>query len=494
MVNKLATLPAALAVIALTAFSTGCSHRSGSEQTTGAAEFASALKGKVTTDAMMAHLSKLQDIANANNGTRAVGTPGYEASVDYVVNTLRDSGFDVQTPEFSARVFHAEKPELTVGGRPVEARALDFSLGTPPGGVSGPLVAAPANSLGCAAADYGDLPVRGAVVLVDRGTCPFAQKEDSAAQRGAVAMIIADNVDEEQMGGTLGPTTEVKIPVLSVTKSTGVQLRGQPGPTTIKLDASAQSFKARNVIAQTKTGSDANVVMAGAHLDSVPEGPGINDNGSGVAAVLETAVRLGSSPPVHNKLRFGFWGAEELGLIGSRNYVESLDLAALKNIALYLNFDMLASPNPGYFTYDGDQSLPMDARGKPVVPEGSAGIERTLVAYLKSAGKTAQDTSFDGRSDYDGFTLAGIPAGGLFSGAEGKMSADQAKLWGGTADQPFDPNYHQKGDTLDHIDRTALGINGGGVAYALGFYAQDLSGHNGVPAMEDRVRHVLAKS
>lgn len=494
MVNKLATLPAALAVIALTAFSTGCSHRSGSEQTTGAAEFASALKGKVTTDAMMAHLSKLQDIANANNGTRAVGTPGYEASVDYVVNTLRDSGFDVQTPEFSARVFHAEKPELTVGGRPVEARALDFSLGTPPGGVSGPLVAAPANSLGCAAADYGDLPVRGAVVLVDRGTCPFAQKEDAAAQRGAVAMIIADNVDEEQMGGTLGPTTEVKIPVLSVTKSIGVQLRGQPGPTTIKLDASAQSFKARNVIAQTKTGSDANVVMAGAHLDSVPEGPGINDNGSGVAAVLETAVRLGSSPPVHNKLRFGFWGAEELGLIGSRNYVESLDLAALKNIALYLNFDMLASPNPGYFTYDGDQSLPMDARGKPVVPEGSAGIERTLVAYLKSAGKTAQDTSFDGRSDYDGFTLAGIPAGGLFSGAEGKMSADQAKLWGGTADQPFDPNYHQKGDTLDHIDRTALGINGGGVAYALGFYAQDLSGHNGVPAMEDRVRHVLAKS
>lgn len=494
MVNKLATLPAALAVIALTAFSTGCSHRSGSEQTTGAAEFASALKGKVTTDAMMAHLSKLQDIANANNGTRAVGTPGYEASVDYVVNTLRDSGFDVQTPEFSARVFHAEKPELTVGGRPVEARALDFSLGTPPGGVSGPLVAAPANSLGCAAADYGDLPVRGAVVLVDRGTCPFAQKEDAAAQRGAVAMIIADNVDEEQMGGTLGPTTEVKIPVLSVTKSTGVQLRGQPGPTTIKLDASAQSFKARNVIAQTKTGSDANVVMAGAHLDSVPEGPGINDNGSGVAAVLETAVRLGSSPPVHNKLRFGFWGVEELGLIGSRNYVESLDLAALKNIALYLNFDMLASPNPGYFTYDGDQSLPMDARGKPVVPEGSAGIERTLVAYLKSAGKTAQDTSFDGRSDYDGFTLAGIPAGGLFSGAEGKMSADQAKLWGGTADQPFDPNYHQKGDTLDHIDRTALGINGAGVAYALGFYAQDLSGHNGVPAMEDRVRHVLAKS
>ncbi len=496
MVHK---FPAVLAVLVatLTAFSAGCSHRSADPgiSSPAAGEFATTLHKKVTVDAMMAHLSKLQDIANANNGTRAVGTPGYEASVDYVANTLRRSGFDVQTPEFSARVFHGEKPAMTVAGKPVESRALDFSLGTPPDGVSGPLVAAPASdSPGCTAADYANLPVRGAVVLVDRGGCPFAQKEDAAAHAGALAMVIADNVDEQQMGGTLGPNTEVKIPVLSVAKSVGVQLRAQPGPTTIKLTASVQSFKARNVIAQTKTGSPTDVVVAGAHLDSVPEGPGINDNGSGVAAILETAVQLGSSPAVHNAVRFGFWGAEELGLIGSRNYVESLDLSGLKDIALYLNFDMLASPNPGYFTYDGDQSLPADKRGQPVVPEGSGGIERTFVAYLKSAGKTAQDTSFDGRSDYDGFTLAGIPAGGLFSGAETKMSDEQAKLWGGTADQPFDPNYHQKTDTLDHIDRAALGINGGGVAYAVGRYAQDLNGRNGVPVMDDRTRHVLAKS
>ena len=233
--------------------------------------------------------------------------------------------------------------------------------------------------------------------------------------------------------------------------------------------------------------------MAGAHLDSVPEGPGINDNGSGVAAVLETAVQLGNSPNVRHAVRFGFWGAEELGLIGSRNYVESLDLDALKDIALYLNFDMLASPNPGYFTYDGDQSLPADTRGRPVVPEGSAGIERTLVAYLKSAGKIAQDTSFDGRSDYDGFTLAGIPAGGLFSGAEVNKTDEQVKLWGGAANEPFDPNYHKNTDTLDHVDRTSLGINGGGVAYTLALYAQDLGGRNGVPVIDDRTRHVLGK-
>lgn len=224
-----------------------------------------------------------------------------------------------------------------------------------------------------------------------------------------------------------------------------MQLRGKSGPTTVKLTASTQSFKARNVIAQTKTGSTTDVVMAGAHLDSVAEGPGINDNGSGVAAVLETAVQLGNSPQVHNAVRFGFWGAEELGLIGSRNYVESLNIDALKNIALYLNFDMLASPNPGYFTYDGDQSLPLDSRGQPVVPEGSAGIERLLVAYLKLAGKTAQDTAFDGRSDYDGFTLAGIPSGGLFAGAEVKKTDEQAKLWGGTANEPLIPTITKRG-------------------------------------------------
>ncbi|BBU24605.1 amidohydrolase [Mycobacterium xenopi] len=460
-----------------------------------AVRFAEGLRGRISTEAMMGHLSKLQEIANASNGTRAVGTPGYDASVDYVAKTLRDNGFDVQTPQFTARVFHADPGSVTVSGKTVEAHAVQFSLATPAEGVSGPLVAAPAeDSPGCTASDYDGLPVQGAVVLVDRGTCPFAQKEKAAVERGAVAMVVADNVDEKEMGGTLGENTDVKIPVVSVTKADGAQLRAQPGPATVKLKAETQTFQARNVIAQTKTGSTTDVVMAGAHLDSVPEGPGINDNGSGVAAVLETALRLGNSPKIHNAVRFGFWGAEELGLIGSRKYIESLDVDGLKDIALYLNFDMLGSPNPGYFTYDGDQSLPADQRGNPVVPEGSAGIERSLVAYLKSAGKTAQDTSFDGRSDYDGFTQAGIPSGGLFSGAENKKSEEQAKLWGGTPGEPFDPNYHKKTDTLDQIDRTPLGILGGGVAYAVGLYAQDLSGRNGVPIREDRTRHVITTS
>lgn len=494
MVNKSTLI--LIAVAALTLATGGCASSDTVKplKSMSAPDFAASLRGRVTTDAMMAHLTKLQDIANANGNTRAVGTPGYDASVDYVVGKLRDKGFDVQTVQFDARVFHSDPGSVTVADKKFDARALEFTLATPPVGVTGPLVAVPVDaSPGCNASDYDNLPINGAVVLVDRGTCPFAQKENAAVQRGAVAMVIADNVVEEHMGGTLGENTDVKIPVVSVTKSDGALLRTTVGPATVKLSAETKTMQARNVIAQTKTGLTSDVVMAGAHLDSVPEGPGINDNGSGVAAVLETALQLGSSPQVHNAVRFGFWGAEELGLIGSRKYVESLDVDALKDIALYLNFDMLASPNPGYFTYDGDQSMPLDKRGSPVVPEGSAGIERSLAAYLNSAGKTPQDTSFDGRSDYDGFTLAGIPSGGLFSGAENKKTQEQAKLWGGAADQPFDPNYHKSTDTLDHIDRTELGINGGGVAYATGLYAQDLTGRNGIPIREDRTRHELAK-
>ncbi|HEY7051525.1 MAG TPA: M28 family metallopeptidase [Mycobacterium sp.] len=477
----------------------GCAHKAApQEQTTtpAAADYAQSLAKKVTADGMYADLQQLQQIADANGGTRAVDTPGYEASVDYVVKTLRDKGFDVQTPEFEFRHFIPGPQSLTVNGVNIGAQTLEYSPGTGPEGLTAPLVVTPADHTpGCAASDFDGMPIKGAVALVDRGSCQFAVKESVAAQRGAVALIIADNVDEDKIKGTLGATADIKIPVLGVTKSDGAKLRQNPGPVHVQVDAKVSMVKARNVIAQTKTGSTQNVVMAGAHLDSVKDGPGINDNGSGVAAVLDTAVQMGSSPPIYNAVRFAFWGAEELGLVGSQKYIEALDEDALKDIALYLNFDMLASPNPGYFTYDGDQSTPPAAdESAPRVPEGSAGIERALVAYLAGAGKPAEDTSFNGRSDYDGFTKAGIPSGGLFSGAEEKKSAEQAQRWGGQADEPFDPNYHKATDTLQNIDRAALAINGSGVAYAVGLYAQDIGGRNGVPVRQDRTRHVLKES
>lgn len=486
------------AALGLVLVASGCTRTAdtAAPSAPGAEKFANQLRQQITVEAMMAHLRTLQDIANGNNNTRAVGTPGYDASVDFVVKALRDRGFEVQTPEFQVRLATAEPGTVSSGADQFKALPLQYTIGTPPEGVTGPLVAARSgdDSPGCTAADYDGLPVAGAVVLVDRGQCQFGEKLKAAATVGAVALVVANNLDEPEMGGTLGATSEVKIPAVSVTKAQGATLRARTGPVTVRLKAEVRDVTARNVIAQTRTGSTADVVMAGAHLDSVPEGPGINDNGSGVAAVLETALRLGPTPDLRNAVRFGFWGAEELGLLGSQRYIESLNLDQLRDIALYLNFDMVASPNPGYFTYDGDQSTKIP-RGDsvPRVPEGSAGIERQLVTYLDDSGKTAQDTSFDGRSDYDGFTLAGIPSGGLFAGAEENMNDEQAKLWNGRAGEPFDPNYHKATDNIEHIDRTALGIQGAGVAYAVAFYATDLSGRNGVPPRGDRTRHVIEK-
>jgi Zn-dependent M28 family amino/carboxypeptidase len=491
-----------VSVAALTVGISGCGEdaesAAPSESRVAATEYAEKFGQSIGTDAMMAHLTQLQEIADQHDGNRAMGTPGYQASVDYVVKLLQDKGFDAQTSNFEVRLPFAEKPDVTVAGAEVPAVALSYTVGTEPEGVSGPLVAARVEETpGCADADYEGLPTQGAVVLVDRGSCPFGDKQTIAAKRGAVALIVADNVDRplEEFGGTLGSATDVKIPVVSITKGEGARLRSDPGNATIKLKAGVHINQTTNVVAQTKTGSTDNVVMLGAHLDSVPEGPGINDNGSGVAAVLETALQMGSSPDVRNAVRFAFWGAEELGLLGSSDYIGKLDAEELKDIALYLNFDMVGSPNPGYFTYDGDQSAPPAADGSvPRVPEGSAGIERMLVGYLDGAGKPARDTSFDGRSDYDAFTAAGIPSGGLFSGAEENKTAEQAEIWGGQADKPFDPNYHKKTDTLDQIDRAALEILGRGVGYSTALYAQDTSGRNGVPVREDRTRHVSSPS
>ena len=200
-------------------------------------------------------------------------------------------------------------PQLTVGGATIEAKPLQYTIGTPPEGVSGPLVAARVEDTpGCTASDYDGLPVQGAVVLVDRGKCQFTVKQSVAADRGAVALIVANNEDGDEMGGTLGerPTRRSRSSASPRRRASGCA--AQPGDTTSSSTPGSNDEHTRNVIAQTKTGSTADVVMVGAHLDSVPEGPGINDNGSGVAAVLETALQLGPSPKVQNAVRFGFWG------------------------------------------------------------------------------------------------------------------------------------------------------------------------------------------
>jgi Zn-dependent M28 family amino/carboxypeptidase len=227
--------------------------------------------------------------------------------------------------------------------------------------------------------------------------------------------------------------------------------------------------------------------MAGAHLDSVSAGPGINDNGSGSAALIEVAEQMAKVNP-RNKVRFAWWGAEEDGLLGSEAYVAGLSAEELDRITLYLNFDMVGSPNYGLFIYDGDDS---DDEGEGAGPAGSAQIEATFERFFDSRGIPTKGTDFTGRSDYGPFIAVGIPAGGLFTGAEGIKTADEVALWGGIAGAQYDPCYHLACDTFAGTGSgpgstppgrglIALDINSDAIAYAVLQYAMSTSDINGL--------------
>jgi Zn-dependent M28 family amino/carboxypeptidase len=424
------------------------------------------LVAEVSGDAALRHLQELQRIADANGGNRALGRPGYDASVDYVAGALRAAGYQVQTPEFTARRFTVRQQRLTVAGAEVAAVAFGYSPATPAGGLSGPL--ATVDGEACDAGALAGVP-RGSVLVVRRGTCTFAQKSAAAAGAGAQALLVVNNEKGALTGGTLGDTATGTVPTAGLSRADGDPLFARAGaPVSLVLDTAVDQVRSRNVIAQTSTGDPDRVVVAGAHLDSVPEGPGINDNGSGTAALLEIAVRLGSAPPVANAVRFAFWGAEEEGLVGSDAYVTGLGPQDRKRIAVYLNLDMVGSPNSGYFVLDGDGSEP--GAGEPA-PAGSAAVEKALVDALAATGVPVRGTGLDGNSDYAPFAAAGIPTGGLFTGASEPMTPAEAQLWGGRPNAPHDPCYHQACDRVDTIDRTALDRNADATARVIGRYA-----------------------
>jgi Zn-dependent M28 family amino/carboxypeptidase len=192
--------------------------------------------------------------------------------------------------------------------------------------------------------------------------------------------------------------------------------------------------------------------MLGAHLDSVPAGPGVNDNGSGTSALLEIADGMAqlaknkNKGSLTNRVAFAFWGAEESGLIGSTYFVEHLSDAEKADILANLNFDMLASPNFARMVYDGDGSS-FGTEGPP----GSDVIEHVFNQYFESQGLAYEGTAFTGRSDYGPFIAEGIPAGGLFTGAEEPKTAAQVARYGGVQGVWLDPCYHQVCDTLSTL-------------------------------------------
>jgi Zn-dependent M28 family amino/carboxypeptidase len=347
-----------------------------------------ALRNAVTVNGVMTHEKALQKIANQNvfNGvpTRAAGTPGYAKSVDYVAGKLRAVGYAVtvqnftyaQWRELSDSAFErvSPAPRVYVSGFEGDYLTMEYSGS---GDFTRQLV--PTNDIqprpagseftpggstsGCEAGDY-PAAVAGNIALVQRGTCPFRQKAETAQAAGAVAVVIYnegnDDPSDDRFGvvnGTLDPPLD-DIPVIGTSFAVGEELynQTQAGAVTVrvKTDTTVVTTATSNVLADTPGGRSDRVVVVGAHLDSVAEGPGINDNGSGTAANLETALqiaKLGIKPV--NKIRFAFWGAEEDGLIGSQHYIDTLPKKQRTSIMLNLNFDMVGSPNFVRFVYDG---------------------------------------------------------------------------------------------------------------------------------------------
>jgi Zn-dependent M28 family amino/carboxypeptidase len=477
-------------LLLLTGLLAGCSSRPGPPAT--APDLGRGLAAKVTADGMLARLRALQDIANANGGNRAAGTPGYDASVEYVAKALRGRGFDVTTPQFD-RLYavSAGKPTLTVAGRSYQVDQASLLVRTPPGGLTGPPVR-PNRPAGCTAGDYPSVVPKGAIAVVDDSRCSVVDKQNSAVAKGAVALIVVSQPNGAGAPPTLfgpGYYNQLTMPVAVVGANGGAALAYATTPVRLVLDAENIKITSQNVLAQTKTGSPHEVVMVGAHLDGPRGGPGINDNGSGAAAVLETALQLGPLPPVNNAVRFVFWGADQDGPNGAMDYVFGLDAERLNDIALYMDFVMLGSANAGFFTDDGDQSGPPGAGVSAAdVPEGSAGIERTLGGYLNLAGKRPADMPLSARTDYHPFMVAGVPIGGMTAGASQTKTTVQARLWGGQPGVWFDPNYQSAHDTVGNINREALAVMGSGVAYAVGYYAESIGGVNGVPPHDKRHR------
>ncbi|KQQ08029.1 hypothetical protein ASF46_11740 [Rathayibacter sp. Leaf296] len=433
------------------------------------------LADAVTVDGIMEHLEAFQAIADANGGNRAIGTTGYELSGQYVESVLAAAGYETERQDFTTTTQTIDAFSLTTTPA-VEGIPMSFTPSTPEGGVTGELIA-PVDPLGCTADAWAGLDATGEVALVSRGVCSFAEKSAAAGAAGASAVIIYNNAPAEPLNGTLGAPDETYIPSVGVTLEEGqALLAALPTSATLVLEQTTTDTDTFNILAETAGGNHDNVVMLGAHLDGVPEGPGINDNGSGSATLLETAVELAEAGETTNAVRFAWWGAEEVGLVGSYNYVDSLTEEDAAKIATYMNFDMVASPNYVVSVYDANEST----YEAPVeVPAGSIATEKAFTDYFDSIGQPWIDTAFDGRSDYDGFISVGIPSSGVFTGADDIKTEEEVALFGGTAGIPHDPNYHSAGDDLANINQEALGITSKAIAFVTASFADDTSAIDG---------------
>ncbi|MFI0404720.1 M28 family peptidase [Actinomadura sp. 3N508] len=429
----------------------------------------------VTLKDIEAHLRAFQEIADYNGGNRASGGAGYDVSVRYVAGRLRKAGLTPKIQKFSYPFWRERSRAVLARTAPSKATyrlGRDFATlaYSGSGKVTARVIAVDVPSRGegtsgCEKADFKGFK-RGSIALVQRGTCTFETKAANARAAGASAVVIYNKPGEK---GLLNGTVNrpARIPVVGTSRTVGLALAkaARKGGLTLRVRTDTVHGKRRssNVIADSGRGRAGNVVLLGAHLDSVREGAGINDNATGSAALLAIAAKikhLGKSG-LRNRVRFAWWGAEEEGLRGSTHYVKSLPRADREKIAVALNFDMLGSRNGTRGVYDGDHSTRTGTRA----PAGSGAVEKMFRDYFASRRLPTTEHEFSGRSDYGPFIEAGIPSGGMATGADGVKTAAEAKAFGGRAGKVYDPCYHAKCDRLKNVNRKLLGTNADGIAH-----------------------------
>jgi Zn-dependent M28 family amino/carboxypeptidase len=395
---------------------------------------------------LMGNLEALQAIASANGGNRAFGLPGYAASVNYIVSQTKNaSNFRTYVQDFPALFNRVDSIKFSISNASYYVIGLSYSPSTTAEGLTAPLVLGATGPEGCTNAAYNNLNVKDKIVLVQRGTCPdgttLAGRMKPAAAAGAAAVILYSDVDTKVTAGTLSnPNPEDYVSTGYINRADGLPLvaRLQAGEAIEAYFQQTQIVETRitqNVFSETIDGDPDNIVMLGAHLDSVQAGPGINDDGSGSTLILEIKKAL-EKFRTKNKVRFAWWGAEENGLLGSKYYTQNLNASEANKILTYLNFDMVSK---GYFgVFDGDGST-YNLTGAP----GSAAIEKLFVEHFTKNGVNVTAARFTGGSDYQSFMNIGKPVGGLHTGT----GVEQ------------DPCYHQECDTIDNPNPTTLTIN-----------------------------------
>ncbi|CZT43178.1 related to aminopeptidase Y precursor, vacuolar [Rhynchosporium secalis] len=448
-------------VVAIAA-AAGCIEASTLQERTGPKPVTSTLlQNAITEKALMKNLANLQKIASRNNNNRAFGYSGFAESVEFITDRLsklsKTSSFYIQ--DFPALWTNVTSISLKIDGVDTYVFGLQYSPSTSSEGVTLPLVLGPNGTAACTADGYAGLNVTGKAVLVERGTCvgggTLAGRVRAAVAAGAEIVIIYNNVDAHVTGGTLSAPDPVRYrPGGFIDRVDGLPvvarlLAGESVQVAFQQTQLIETKITQNIIAETRAGDGDNVVMLGAHLDSVVAGPGINDDGSGTSLILELFTALNKYS--HNlKVRIAFWGAEENGLLGSRFYTSHLSTANASSLLTYLNFDMVSK---GYFgVFDGDGSS-FNLSGPP----GSSTIEKLFVDDITSKGLTVTPAVWSGGSDYQSFFELGYPVGGLHTGT-------------GAAQ---DPCYHQACDTYDNPNSTVLTVNAETAAHVLSILATE---------------------